>query len=228
MRATLGPRSPDVEALAGTAEAIPLPDASADAVLVAQAFHWFEPRAGVRRDRARPAPGRRARARLEPARRVGAVGRRPRSAARLAGRRRRASRRPELRGDRAAPGVHGRRPARASRTRWRSRRRGSSTGRRPRAASPRGPRPSGQALLDGGGRARPARIPTCTSSPCSRCPTRRWRSGSAVHGDEPHAVDPAQSLEPFERLGVGIGVDGEHHHRAACPGRCGSRSCSRC
>jgi len=31
----------EVEALAGTAEAIPLPDASADAVSVAQAFHWF-------------------------------------------------------------------------------------------------------------------------------------------------------------------------------------------
>jgi SAM-dependent methyltransferase len=31
----------EVEALAGTAEAIPLPDASADAVTVAQAFHWF-------------------------------------------------------------------------------------------------------------------------------------------------------------------------------------------
>ena len=32
-----------VEALAGAAEAIPLPDASADACTVAQAFHWFEP-----------------------------------------------------------------------------------------------------------------------------------------------------------------------------------------
>ncbi len=43
MRATLRAGLPDVEALAGTAESIPLPDASADAVLVAQAFHWFEP-----------------------------------------------------------------------------------------------------------------------------------------------------------------------------------------
>lgn len=33
----------DVEALAGTAEAIPLPDASADAVTAAQAWHWFRP-----------------------------------------------------------------------------------------------------------------------------------------------------------------------------------------
>jgi SAM-dependent methyltransferase len=32
-----------VEVLDGTAEAIPLPDASVDAVTVAQAFHWFDP-----------------------------------------------------------------------------------------------------------------------------------------------------------------------------------------
>jgi SAM-dependent methyltransferase len=36
-----------VEALAGTAEAIPLPDASADACTIAQAFHWFEPVAAL-------------------------------------------------------------------------------------------------------------------------------------------------------------------------------------
>jgi SAM-dependent methyltransferase len=34
----------DVRALAGRAEAIPLPDASVDAVVVGQAFHWFAPR----------------------------------------------------------------------------------------------------------------------------------------------------------------------------------------
>ena len=33
--------APDAEAIEGTAEAIPLPDASAGAVTVAQAFHWF-------------------------------------------------------------------------------------------------------------------------------------------------------------------------------------------
>jgi SAM-dependent methyltransferase len=33
---------PEVEAHEGTAEAIPLPDDSADAVTVAQAFHWFD------------------------------------------------------------------------------------------------------------------------------------------------------------------------------------------
>ena len=33
----------DVDALDGTAEAIPLPDASVDAVTVGQAFHWFDP-----------------------------------------------------------------------------------------------------------------------------------------------------------------------------------------
>jgi SAM-dependent methyltransferase len=32
---------PEVEAMEGTAEAMPLPDASADAVFAAQAFHWF-------------------------------------------------------------------------------------------------------------------------------------------------------------------------------------------
>ena len=32
----------DVEALDGTAEAIPLPDASVDVVTVGQAFHWFD------------------------------------------------------------------------------------------------------------------------------------------------------------------------------------------
>jgi SAM-dependent methyltransferase len=32
-----------VEALAGAAEAIPLPDVSVDACTIAQAFHWFEP-----------------------------------------------------------------------------------------------------------------------------------------------------------------------------------------
>jgi SAM-dependent methyltransferase len=41
----------EVEALAGTAEAIPLPDASADAVTVAQAFHWFRPEAEAEIDR---------------------------------------------------------------------------------------------------------------------------------------------------------------------------------
>ena len=33
----------DVEALEGTAESIPLGDDSVDAVVVAQAFHWFDP-----------------------------------------------------------------------------------------------------------------------------------------------------------------------------------------
>jgi len=43
MRAVLAARSPGVEVLAGRGEAIPLPDASADAVLVSSAWHWMDP-----------------------------------------------------------------------------------------------------------------------------------------------------------------------------------------
>ncbi len=39
---------PDTPALLGTAEEIPLPDDSADCVLVAQAWHWFDPERAVR------------------------------------------------------------------------------------------------------------------------------------------------------------------------------------
>jgi SAM-dependent methyltransferase len=38
----------DGETVAGTAESIPLPDASADAVFVGEAFHWFDAPAAVR------------------------------------------------------------------------------------------------------------------------------------------------------------------------------------
>lgn len=41
MRRKLDDALPDVTVLDGTAEAIPLPDASVDAVAVGQAFHWF-------------------------------------------------------------------------------------------------------------------------------------------------------------------------------------------
>lgn len=41
MRAILERVVPEAESLAGTAEAIPLPDDTVDAVYVAEAFHWF-------------------------------------------------------------------------------------------------------------------------------------------------------------------------------------------
>ena len=43
MRAQLEHAYPQVTALAGSAEQIPLEDGSMDAVLVGQAFHWFDP-----------------------------------------------------------------------------------------------------------------------------------------------------------------------------------------
>jgi SAM-dependent methyltransferase len=44
MRARVPARA---EVLGGSAEAVPLPDASVDAVLVGQAFHWFDPSAAL-------------------------------------------------------------------------------------------------------------------------------------------------------------------------------------
>ncbi len=43
MREALGAALPEVPALAGTAEEIPLEDDSVDAITVAQAWHWVEP-----------------------------------------------------------------------------------------------------------------------------------------------------------------------------------------
>jgi SAM-dependent methyltransferase len=42
MRGELEAALPGVPALAGSAESLPLPDASADVVTCAQAFHWFD------------------------------------------------------------------------------------------------------------------------------------------------------------------------------------------
>ncbi|WP_407562416.1 class I SAM-dependent methyltransferase [Streptomyces sp. 184] len=47
MRAEFARVLPGIRALAGTAEAIPLPDASADAVVCAQAWHWVDPARAV-------------------------------------------------------------------------------------------------------------------------------------------------------------------------------------
>lgn len=43
MRAALARATPGVTPLAGSAEAIPLPDGSADAIIVGTAYHWFDP-----------------------------------------------------------------------------------------------------------------------------------------------------------------------------------------
>ena len=47
MRDLLVANLPQVEVHDGTAEALPLPDGTVDAVTVAQAFHWFEPAAAL-------------------------------------------------------------------------------------------------------------------------------------------------------------------------------------
>lgn len=57
MRQQLAQGYNDVEALAGTAAAIPLPDESVDAVVCAQAFHWFATREALAEFRRVLAPG---------------------------------------------------------------------------------------------------------------------------------------------------------------------------
>lgn len=47
MRASIEAEQPAVQALAGTARSVPLPDASLDAIVCAQAFHWFADRAAL-------------------------------------------------------------------------------------------------------------------------------------------------------------------------------------
>ena len=42
MRRRLAERSPGIEPLEGSAESIPLPDGSVDAVVAGQAYHWFD------------------------------------------------------------------------------------------------------------------------------------------------------------------------------------------
>nr|WP_315593532.1 class I SAM-dependent methyltransferase [uncultured Cupriavidus sp.] len=57
MRAQLSSKLPDVQALQGSAESMPLPDASVDAVVCAQAFHWFANTASMQEIRRVLKPG---------------------------------------------------------------------------------------------------------------------------------------------------------------------------
>jgi len=57
MRAVFERVVPDVPVLDGTAEAIPLPSGFADAVVSAQAFHWFRPRPALKEIRRVLRPG---------------------------------------------------------------------------------------------------------------------------------------------------------------------------
>jgi SAM-dependent methyltransferase len=57
MRRVLEAVCPAAESRAGTADAIPLPDASVDAVYAAQAFHWFDDEQSVREIRRVLRPG---------------------------------------------------------------------------------------------------------------------------------------------------------------------------
>jgi len=57
MREQLMRGFPDIDVLAGTAEAIPLPDASVHSIVCAQAFHWFATDAAVQEMRRVLVPG---------------------------------------------------------------------------------------------------------------------------------------------------------------------------
>ena len=73
MRAVLVRQSPEVHTLKGAAEALPLGDASFDAILVPSAWHWFEQPAATTRDgacAARPRLALRPVERIQPQHRV--------------------------------------------------------------------------------------------------------------------------------------------------------------
>ena len=65
MREVLAARSPEVDVREGWGEAMPLPDASADAVFVSTAWHWLDPARAVPEIARVLAPGRAARRHLD-------------------------------------------------------------------------------------------------------------------------------------------------------------------
>ena len=67
MREVLTSVVPTAELLEGTAEQMPVPDGSADAVTVAQAFHWFRGEAALAEDPPGAHPARAVGPHLEPA-----------------------------------------------------------------------------------------------------------------------------------------------------------------
>ena len=213
MRARIGDAA--ARALDGTAEAIPLPDASADAVTVAPGVPLVRRSGGAGGDPPGPAAGRRARARLEPPPARGPRPRRDRADHRAVPRRRarapqrrlarrvrrddavRPARGADVRAQPAARRRRARRPRRLDELRRRARRRpaGGRHRGRPRA---RGRRAGRAALRLRGVRVRPPAVTTRLARPSDADDDRaddaaRHRD---VRGVRAGRMDPAAAAAP--------------------------------